>query len=180
MTQPTQAPERVVRGDYLDPDGGAAAFEELFSLGDQDSLVAAPCGAALSVGCVALSCSCFQSQIHCLVAVETVHGVVEAAAAILGPWGHPLGTAVLVGILCRFCAALGCHRDQRLGGGPWRHRGRCLLVICVGDSCKRRRPRQVNTPIKLVYSSDVLTFHSSVSLILNLGSQAEWARSGCA
>lgn len=100
--------ERVVRGDYLDPDGGAAAFEELFSLGHQDGLVTGPRGATLRVSGMALSCSCFQSQIHGLVAVQTVHGVVKSPA-ILGPWGHPLGTAVLVGVLCRFCATLGRH-----------------------------------------------------------------------
>lgn len=55
-TQPVKVPGRVVRGDYLDPDGGATAFEELFSLGYQDRLVNAPCGAALSISRVALSC----------------------------------------------------------------------------------------------------------------------------
>lgn len=133
--------ERVVRGDYLDPDGGTAAFEQFFSLGRQDRLVAGPRGAALSVSGMALSGSCLQGQIQGLVAVQTVHGVVEATA-ILGPRGHPLGTAVLVGILCGFCAALGRHGNQRLGGGPRGHRGRCLLIICVGDSCKRERERK--------------------------------------
>lgn len=69
LTQPVQAPGRVVKGEYLDPDGGTATFEELFSLGCQDRLVDAPCGAALGVRRVALGCSCFQSQIHGLVAV---------------------------------------------------------------------------------------------------------------
>lgn len=98
----------MVRGDYLDPDGGAAALEELFSLGRQDGLVIGPHGATLHVSGMALSRSCFQSQIHGFVAVQTVHGVVEATA-ILGPRGHPLGPAVLVSVLCRFCAALGRH-----------------------------------------------------------------------
>lgn len=69
LTQPVQVPGRVVKGEYLDPDGGAATFEELFSFGCQDCLVDAPCGAALGVCCMALGCSCFQSQIHGLVAV---------------------------------------------------------------------------------------------------------------
>lgn len=98
----------MVRGDYLDPDGGAAALEELLSLGHQDGLVTGPRGAALRLSGMALSRSCFQSQIHGLVAVQTVHGVVETTA-ILGPRGHPLGPAVLVGVLCRFRATLGRH-----------------------------------------------------------------------
>lgn len=123
---------------YLDPDGGAPALEEVLGLGHQDGLVAGPRGAALAFGGEALGCGRLQGKAHGLVAVQTVRGVVEAAA-ILGPRGHPLGAAVLVGVLRGLGAALRRHRDQGLGGGArgdgrWR-----FLVIRIGDSCKENQ-----------------------------------------
>lgn len=126
---------RAVRGGYLDPDGGASALEEVLGLGHQDGLVAGPHGAALALGGEALGCGRLQGKAHGLGAVQTVCGVVEAAA-VLGPWGHPLGAAVLVGVLRGLRAALRGHRDQGLGGGARGDGRRRLLVVRVGDGCR--------------------------------------------
>lgn len=122
-------------GRYLDPNGGALALEEFLGLGRQDGLVAGPRGASLALGGVALGRGRLQGQAHGLVAVQTVRGIVEAAA-VRGPGGHPLGAAVLVGILRGLGAALRGHRDQGLGGGARGHGGRRLLVAGIGDACE--------------------------------------------
>lgn len=104
---PMRIPEAV--SGYLDPDGGAPAPEELLGFGRQDGLIAGPpqaAQAALALCGVALGGGCLQGQVQGLVAVQTVRGVVEATA-VLGPRGHPLGAAVLVGILRGLGAALG-------------------------------------------------------------------------
>ena len=122
-------------GRYLDPNGGALALEEFLCLGRQDGLVAGPRGASLALRGMALGRGRLQSQAHGLVAVQTVRGIVEAAA-VWGPGGHPLGTAVLVGVLCGLSAALRRHRDQGLRGGAGGHGGRRLLVAGIGDACE--------------------------------------------
>lgn len=123
------------RGRYLDPNGGALALEELLGLGHQDGLVAGPRGASLALGSVALGRGRLQGQAHGLGAVQTVRGVVEAVA-VRGPGGHPLGSAVLVGVLRGLRAALRRHRDQGFGGGAGGHGRRRLLVAGVGDACE--------------------------------------------
>lgn len=126
------------RGRYLDPDGGAPALEEALSLGHEGGLVTGPHRAALALGGMALGRGRLQGQAHGLVAVQTVRGVVEAAA-VLGPRGHPLGAAVLVGVLRGLGAALCRHRDQRLGGGAGGYGRWCLFVVGVGHGWKRDR-----------------------------------------
>ena len=117
----------AAEGGYLDPNGGVPAPEEVLSL------VAGP---PQAISSVALGSGRLQGQVHGLVAVQTVRGVVEAPT-VLGPRGHPLGAAVLVGVLRGLRAALRRDRDQGFGGGPRGHGWRRLLVVRVRDSCKR-------------------------------------------
>lgn len=91
---------------YLNPYGGTLALEELLCLSHQDGLVAGSDGGTLRH--VALGSCSLQGEVHGLVAVQAVCGVVHPSP-ILGPRGHPLGPAVMVCILGGLCAALGRH-----------------------------------------------------------------------
>lgn len=119
--------------DYLDPYRGAATLEELLCFSHEDGLVTGAYGGALALGRVALCSRCLQGQVHGLVAVQAVGGIVHGSP-VLRPRGYPLGPAVVVRVLRGLCAALRRHRDQRLGSGARGYWRWCFLVTCISYS----------------------------------------------
>lgn len=133
FTERSQAIHQMLMIDYLDPYRGTPALQKLLCLCHQNGLVTGAYGAALALGGVALGSRRLQGQVHGLVAVQAVGGVVHPSP-ILWPRGYPLGPAVVVRVLRGFRAALRRDGDQRLGSGTrgyWRWR---FLVTCVSYS----------------------------------------------
>lgn len=86
--------------------------------------------------------SCLQSYGHSLGAVQAVVGVIQGSAwaksqaeAISGPDPSTGVSPVVVGILGRLSAALGCDGDERFGRrSGWNWRRGLLITRRVGDS----------------------------------------------
>lgn len=133
---------------YLNPYGRAWCFEVFLSLGHEHRLVTCLHGAVAARGGVPLARRCLHGQRHRLGTVQAVGGVVEgstrAAQTVRCPQDTPPRVPPLVvGVLGGICAALGCHRDEGLGGGArWHRRGRlCLIARCVRHRWRASRER---------------------------------------
>lgn len=123
-------------------------LQVLLSLWHQDGLIAGEHWAVAVCWRVSFSChdsGCLHGYGHGLCTVQAVGGVVQAstwvqpqAEAVRGPHPPMRVPPVMVGILRRLSAALGCDGDEGFGGGAWWDRRRGLLVVgCVGDGWKR-------------------------------------------
>lgn len=133
---------------YLYPYGGTWRFEVFLSLGHQHRLVTRLHRAVAARGGVPLAPCRLHGQHHHIGAVQAVGRVVEgstrAAQTVRCPQDTPPRVPPLVvGVLGGICAALGCHRDEGLGGGArWHRRGRlCLIARCVRHRWRASRER---------------------------------------
>lgn len=124
-----QIKRRWRRSCYLYPNRRTWGFQVLLGFGHQHCFVTCLDGGVAAQRCVSLACCWLHGHRDRLSAVQAVHGAVDGTTkAICGPQTTPWMSALLVGILCGLCTALGCHRDKRLGGGARGHRRWSLLV----------------------------------------------------